>query len=108
MGHSLGGVFASEYAVNHQDKIKGAVYLAAYPSKNASNAAFKSLSIRGSLDELTTSQKIDESKNKFPANTTFITIPGGNHYNNGNYGSKLEIITVLLQGTSSRAKLWTI
>ena len=86
MGHSLGGVFASEYAVNHQDKIKGVVYLAAYPSTNASNATFKALSIRGSLDGLTTSQKIDESKNKFPVNTTFITIPGGNHYNNGNYG----------------------
>jgi Alpha/beta hydrolase family len=31
MGHSLGGVFASEYALNHQDKIKGVIYLAAYP-----------------------------------------------------------------------------
>ncbi|MEN6293358.1 MAG: alpha/beta fold hydrolase [Methanobacterium sp.] len=86
MGHSLGGVFASEYAVNHQDKIKGIVYLAAYPSTNASNATFKALSIRGSLDNLTTAQDISNNKNKFPANTTFITIPGGNHYNNGNYG----------------------
>jgi hypothetical protein len=86
MGHSLGGVFASEYAVNHQDKIKGVVYLAAYPSKNASNATFKALSIRGSLDNLTTAQDISNNKNKFPANTVFITIPGGNHYNNGNYG----------------------
>ncbi len=86
MGHSLGGVFASEYAVNHQDKIKGVIYLAAYPSTNASNATFKALSIRGSLDNLTTAQDISDNKNKFPANTIFITIPGGNHYNNGNYG----------------------
>jgi len=86
MGHSLGGVFASEYAVNHQDKIRGMVYLAAYPSTNASNATFKALSIRGSLDNLTTAQDISNNKNKFPANTVFITIPGGNHYNNGNYG----------------------
>lgn len=86
MGHSLGGVFASDYAVNHQDKIKGVIYLAAFPSKNASNATFKALSIRGSLDNLTTAQDISDNKNKFPANTTFITIPGGNHYNNGNYG----------------------
>lgn len=86
MGHSLGGVFASEYAVNHQDKIKGVIYLAAYPSTSASNATFKALSIRGSLDNLTTAQDISDNKNKFPANTIFITIPGGNHYNNGNYG----------------------
>ena len=86
MGHSLGGVFASEYAVNHQDKINGVIYLAAYPSTNASNATFKALSIRGSLDNLTKAQDISNNKGKFPANTIFITIPGGNHYNNGNYG----------------------
>jgi len=85
-GHSLGGVFASDYAVNNQDKIKGVIYLAAYPSADASNATFKALSIRGSLDALTTSQDIEENKNKFPADTTFITINGGNHYNFGNYG----------------------
>ena len=86
MGHSLGGVFASDYAMNHQDKIDGVIYLAAYPSADASNATFKALSIRGSLDALTTAQDIDKNRNKFPANTTFVTIEGGNHYNNGNYG----------------------
>ncbi|OPY27623.1 MAG: Alpha/beta hydrolase family protein [Methanobacterium sp. PtaU1.Bin242] len=85
-GHSLGGVFASDYALNHQDKIKGIIYLAAYPSSNASNASFKSLSIRGALDNLTTSKDISENLDKFPARTTFITITGGNHYNLGDYG----------------------
>ncbi len=85
-GHSLGGVFASDYAVNHQDKIKGVIYLAAYPNTNASNATFKGLSIRGSLDGLATSAQISDNLNKFPANTIFITIPGGNHANFGNYG----------------------
>jgi dienelactone hydrolase len=85
-GHSLGGVFASEYAVKHQDKIKGVIYLAAYPSSNASNATFKALSIRGSLDNLTKAEDISRNLDKFPANTTFITIEGGNHYNFGDYG----------------------
>lgn len=85
-GHSLGGVFASEYAVNHPDKIKGVIYLAAYPSSNASNASFKALSIRGSLDNLTQKEDISKNLDKFPANTTFITIEGGNHYNFGDYG----------------------
>lgn len=85
-GHSLGGVFASDYAVNHQNKIKGVIYLAAYPNTNASNATFKALSIRGSLDGLATSNQISQNLNKFPVNTTFITIDGGNHANFGDYG----------------------
>jgi hypothetical protein len=86
MGHSLGGVSASDYAVNNQGKIKGVIYLAAYPNSNASNASFKALSIRGSLDNLTTASDITKNQGKFPANTTFITIPGGNHFNFGDYG----------------------
>jgi len=85
-GHSLGGVFASDYAVNHQDKIKGVIYLASYPDTNASKANFKALFIRGSLDGLVTNTQISDNLNKFPKNTTFITIPGGNHANFGNYG----------------------
>ncbi|BDZ67890.1 alpha/beta fold hydrolase [Methanobacterium ferruginis] len=86
IGHSLGGVFASEYALNHQDKIRGVIYLAAYPSSNVSNVTFKALSIRGSRDGLTLSEDISGNLDKFPKNTTFITIEGGNHYNFGDYG----------------------
>jgi Alpha/beta hydrolase family len=85
-GHSLGGVFASEYAYNHQNKIEGVIYLAAYPSSNISKAHFKALSIRGSLDPLTTSKDISENIKKYPANSTFITLVGGNHSNFGDYG----------------------
>ena len=88
-GHSLGGVFASDYAINHQDEIKGVIYLAAYPNTNASNATFKALSIRGSLDGLATSKEISDNINKFPANTTFVTINGGNHANFGDYGMQV-------------------
>lgn len=89
-GHSLGGVFASEYALNHQEKIKGVIYLAAYPSSNVSQATFRSLSIRGSLDNLTSAEDISNNVDKFPTNTTFITIIGGNHYNFGDYGVQKE------------------
>lgn len=85
-GHSLGGVFASDFALKHQDKIKGVIYLAAYPDSNATNASFKALSIRGSLDGLATADQISKNMNKFPSNTSFITIEGGNHYNFGDYG----------------------
>lgn len=87
-GHSLGGVFASDYAVNHPDKIRGVIYLAAYPNNNASNATFKALSIRGSRDNLTTASDVSKNLNKFPANTTIITIIGGNHFNFGDYGAQ--------------------
>ncbi len=72
--------------VSHQDKIDGVIYLAAYPSTNASNASFKALSIRSSLDGLTSSQDITKNQNKFPTNTTFITIERWNHFNFGDYG----------------------
>jgi len=85
-GHSLGGVFASDYALNHQDKIKGVIYLSAYPNNNASNATFKGLLIRGTEDNLTTNEDVSKNKDKFPANTTFIYINGGNHFNVGDYG----------------------
>lgn len=85
-GHSLGGVFASEYAVNNQDKIEGVIYLAAYPSLDASQSSLTALSIRGSKDGLTSQEDIDSNQEKFPANTTFITLEGGNHYQFGNYG----------------------
>lgn len=85
-GHSLGGVFASEYAVNNQEKIEGVIYLAAYPSSDASSSSLKALSIRGSKDGLTTQEDIDSNQRKFPLNTTFITLEGGNHYQFGNYG----------------------
>lgn len=87
-GHSLGGVFASEYAVENQDKVVGVIYLAAYPSSDTSNSSLKALSIRGSEDGLTTQQDIESNKEKFPANTSFITIEGGNHYQFGNYGTQ--------------------
>lgn len=86
VGHSLGGVFASDYAVDHQDKIKGVIYLAAYPGANASEASFKALSIHGSEDGLTSAEDIKKNQYKFPANTKFVTIIGGNHFNFGNYG----------------------
>lgn len=87
-GHSLGGVFASDYAVKNPDRIKGVVYLASYPSTNDSNSTFKALSIRGSLDGLTLAEDISSNLGKFPVNTTFITIEGGNHYNFGDYGTQ--------------------
>ncbi|MDG3546489.1 alpha/beta hydrolase [Methanobacterium formicicum] len=88
VGHSLGGVFASDYAVNHPEKIRGVIYLASYPSANASNATFKALSLRGSRDNLTQPEDISKNLDKFPKNTLFTTIEGGNHYNFGNYGTQ--------------------
>ncbi|GAB6055145.1 alpha/beta hydrolase [Methanobacterium movens] len=86
MGHSLGGVFASDYAVNNPDKIEGVIYLAAYPSLDAYPTSLKGLSLRGSEDGLTTAQDLEDNKSKFPANTSFMVIEGGNHYQFGNYG----------------------
>lgn len=77
-GHSMGGAMASNYASNHQDKVKGLILLASYiygdyPDENT-------LTIYGTLNT-SVSDKIDYEKN-------IVAIEGGNHAQFGNYGKQ--------------------
>lgn len=87
-GHSLGGVFASQYAYNNQDKIKGLILLASYPQdkNNLSSSNMKVLSIYGTKDGFVTQNKIDASKKLLPKDTKWLPINGGNHSQMGWYG----------------------
>ena len=77
-GHSMGGAMASNYASNHQDKVKGLILLGAYiygnyPVENA-------LSIYGTFNT-SVAEKINYTEN-------IIVIEGGNHAQFGNYGKQ--------------------
>ncbi len=87
-GHSLGGVAAASYAYDHQDVVKGVIFLASYPANSAdfSSSDVPFLSIFAENDGLTTGKDIEESKKLLPPSTVFHEIEGGNHAGFGMYG----------------------
>lgn len=86
-GHSLGGVMASNYALEN-DKIKGLVLLASYPQDKTDlrNTQLKVLSLWGSNDKVADLSKVTEVKKLMPSDAKFIEIEGGNHGGFGDYG----------------------
>ena len=86
MGHSLGGVVASSYASGN-DKIKGIILLASYPTKKIPDN-IRLLSIYGTNDEVLNMKKYEESTKYFPSDSKKVEINGGNHANYGNYGKQ--------------------
>lgn len=83
-GHSLGGAMAASYTANYQDKLKGVVLLAAYPTKELDIPV---LSIYGSEDGVLNREKYKDSIG-MAKNLSEIIIDGGNHAQFGNYGEQ--------------------
>ena len=78
-GHSLGGVMASSFAVDHPDQIKGVILMGAYVYGGWSPD--KALTIYGSQDLVLDQTKVDYD-------TNVLVLQGGNHANYGNYGKQ--------------------
>lgn len=89
-GHSLGGASASIYAYENQEKIKGLILLAAYPtdSSDFSNSELPILTIYAENDGLTTLEDIQKTKHLLSDRTFFHNISGGNHAQFGMYGEQ--------------------
>ncbi|MCU0486485.1 MAG: alpha/beta hydrolase [Anaerolineales bacterium] len=89
-GHSLGGAMAANFAVNHPGAVTGLVLWAAYPasSDDLSKSGLQVASIYGTLDGLSTGEKIDASRPLLPADTSWVPILGGNHAQFGWYGDQ--------------------
>ena len=87
-GHSLGGVAAALYAKKHQNIVAGIVFLGSYPPGGGSLASTKiqALSVAGQNDMLATKEKIEKAAPLLPESTKYISIPGGNHAQFGDYG----------------------
>ena len=86
-GHSLGGVMASDYALENE-QIKGLVLLASYPQSKTdlSDANIQVLSLWGSNDQVADLNKVKAAKKLMPDDAEFIEIAGGNHGGFGDYG----------------------
>ncbi|MDD6794686.1 MAG: alpha/beta hydrolase [Clostridiaceae bacterium] len=85
-GHSLGGVMASDYALE-DDRIKGVVLYASYPQgENLKTTDKKILSIWGSNDGVADLNKVKNAS--FPDDAHLVEIQGGNHAGFGDYGEQ--------------------
>jgi pimeloyl-ACP methyl ester carboxylesterase len=87
-GHSLGGSMAAAFVYAHPVASDGLVLWASYPaaSNNLSRFNVRMLSISGTLDGLSTPQKIAASHALLPADTVWVAIQGGDHAQFGWYG----------------------
>ncbi len=86
VGHGSGGE-AMSVNLKADEKIKGAVFLASYPSEEAdlSNSGLKIVSIKGTLDKILNLEVYEERKKKLPENTMFVQIENGNFSYFANY-----------------------
>lgn len=89
-GHSLGGVFAAQFASGNLEKIDGLLLLASYPTEGGSLAetTLPVVSVFASEDALATPDEINESREFLPTSARFVEIAGGNHAQFGDYGAQ--------------------
>jgi hypothetical protein len=89
-GHSLGGAMAANYVFTHPGVMDGLVLWAAYPASNndISSSPVRAVSISGTLDGLSTPEKIAASVPLLPKDTIYVPIEGGDHAQFGWYGSQ--------------------
>jgi len=89
-GHSLGGAMAAHYIFQHPGDVEGLILWASYSASNEdlSDLEIKVLSISGTKDGLSTPEKIEDSRLRLPADTTWVMIKGGNHAQFGWYGDQ--------------------
>jgi len=85
MGHSLGGIVASEYASKNPGYADGIILLASYPTGPVPGSEAL-LSIYGSDDGCLSMYEYNESRGFRPMISSEMIIEGGNHAGFGYYG----------------------
>jgi hypothetical protein len=102
MGHSLGGVFGSNYAFENEN-IDGIILLASYVIKDFSTSSQSFLSITASEDLVLNQESYIDSLPLLPSMTTFVEIQGGNHGQFGDYGPQPKDGVATIDTTTQRA-----
>jgi len=83
-GHSLGGVRACMLA--DDPDVAGLVLFGSYCANDLSGSGLETLSIGGSLDGLSTPQKIADARGMLPPDAVMVEVEGLNHAGFGDYG----------------------
>jgi hypothetical protein len=88
-GHSLGGSMAAKFLAENPGKISGIVFMASYPAgKELTASHIPVLSIYATNDGLISMKEWETYRPRFPTNTQWISIVGGNHAGFGWYGKQ--------------------
>ncbi|MFD0898098.1 alpha/beta hydrolase [Loigolactobacillus binensis] len=108
-GHSLGGVMASRYAQNHQERLKGVFFLASYPDGKGSlrSTVLPVLSITASRDGVLDQTAYKKAKYNLPRNTKYVQIKGGNHAGFGSYGKQKGDQTATISNRAQQRQVAT-
>jgi len=98
-GHSMGGAVAGQFAAEHRDRLAGLVLWAAYPFENPALAesGLPVTSIYASADSFATVEEIEAGKAFLPADTQYVPIEGGDHYQFGNFANAPVNATISLE-----------
>jgi predicted alpha/beta-hydrolase family hydrolase len=86
-GHSMGGIAACAFAKENQEGVDAVVLWASKPTANnrLDTTELAALSIYASEDGIYPADVIDESRLHLPADTQYVEIKGGNHFQFGWY-----------------------
>lgn len=86
-GHSLGATGAAIYGADHPD-VAGLFFWAggSWEQNDLSDTTIPIISLHGSVDGIYTQEEWKASFPFAPAETDYVTIPGANHSQFGNYG----------------------
>jgi hypothetical protein len=104
-GHSLGGSMAAQYVKDNPTKVKGVVFMAAYPADNVdlSQLPIKFVMLYGTYDGVARNV-FKDSLARLPADTQLIAIDGGNHAQFGNYGPQAGDGTATMSRDEQQAR----
>jgi pimeloyl-ACP methyl ester carboxylesterase len=86
-GHSMGGAMAGRYAYLYPEKLAGLFLWDAYPpgSNSLAESTLPVWHIHRAMPDGTPSMVFQDTRDWFPANSTWIPIPGGQHMYFGSF-----------------------
>jgi len=86
-GHSMGGAMAGYYAYHHQDDLAGLIFWDSYPpdSNSLADSKLPIMHIHRAALNGTAPQKFLDKKGLFPADSTWVPVPGGMHMYFGSF-----------------------
>lgn len=86
MGHSLGGVMAGTYLVEHYKSYEGLILLASYVTDSLVHTDLDVISVYGTEDKILNMHSYEKNKINYPEDFIEMKIHGGNHAYFGVYG----------------------